>query len=429
MLADTALLKALVVVLAIALGLAYVVVVRRSPEFGLLTFLLVIAFIPIWVEVHAVLITVSLASAVAAGTALALLSRNPPHRWTVPDLLMGSLFLLAVAPLALGQISLNAALVVVFVWATAYLLGRAALLNVSSDWLYNWTSVILAVVALLAVVEFVTGWHGLSQWGPSNANRVVWGTIQTRGGLSRSEGAFGHSIALGATLAIGVVLAVEARFRVSVRAALIMVMLAGTAVTLSRGAIVCAALGLVLCLILPPSARAREMRRALLLILVAGALVLVPFIMKIISTAGTEASGSAAYRGNLLELLPFVDLFGTTAAAYTAPDGTKYVGGFRSIDSQLLLFGITYGWLTLTLVLLLLLIAIIAVLKRKGGIATIAVVAQIPALATVALITQYAVFFWFIAGLAVSSSMVSEHARAGHKNLNERESRYREEVV
>ena len=206
--ADTSLMEALVLALSAVLAIVYVAVVRRMPGFGLITFFLVIAFVPIWVEVHAVVVTVSLASAVAGGTALALVTRKPPRLWTIADLLMGSLFLLAVAPFALGLISLNAALVVVFVWATAYLLGRVALLNVPKDSLYTWVTVLLAVVAVFAVAEFLTGWHPLSQWGPSNANRVVWGTIQERGGLARAEGAFGHSIALGTTLAIGVVLAV-----------------------------------------------------------------------------------------------------------------------------------------------------------------------------------------------------------------------------
>lgn len=418
--ADTSLLGALVLAVAAGLAVVYVAVVRRIPGFGLVTFLLVVAFIPIWVEVRAVVIAVSLASAVAAGTALALLLRKPPHRLTVVDLLMGSLFVLAVAPFALGRISLNAALVVVFVWAAAYLLGRVALLNVPKGSLYAWTALIFGVVALLAIVEFITGWHGLSQWGPVNGNRVVWGTIQERGGLARAEGAFGHSIALGATLAMGAVLAVEAKFRVAIRLLLISVMLGGVAVSLSRLGIVSAALGLLLCILFPPSQRAREMRRGLVLTLLVGALGVVPFIVQVLTEAGDEASRSAAYRGNLLDLLPFIDLFGTTSAAYTAPDGTKYVGAFRSIDSQLLLFGLTYGWLVLGCAVLMILIAVFAVLRRRGGVATIAIVAQIPALATVALITQYAVFFWFLAGIAVSSCVISEHALGVSKeNLDE----------
>lgn len=211
---------------------------------------------------------------------------------------------------------------------------------------------------------------------------------------------------------MGVVLAVEAKFRVAVRLLLIAVMLGGIAVSLSRLGLACAALGLLLSVVFPPSQRAREMRRGLVVTMVVGALVLVPFTVQILARAGSEASGSAAYRGNLLNLLPYVDLFGTTSEAYTAPDGTRYIGPFRSIDSQLLLFGLTYGWLVLGSAILLLLIAVIAMWRRSGGVATIAVVAQIPALATVALITQYAVFFWFVAGLAASSGVVSGRGRA-----------------
>lgn len=412
MIAGIPLVTLLVAGLAALAGIAYIIVVRRSPRVGLIAFLVVIAFVPVWVEVHA-LVTVSMASAAAGGAALALLSRKLPERWTFPDLVMGFLFLFAVAPLALSRISLNAALVVIFVWGTAYILGRVTLLNVAREDLFAWTAAILAIVAGLAVIEFFTGWHGLSQWGPANSNRTVWGTIQERGGLARAEGAFGHSIALGATLAMGAVLAVEARFSIRTRLILIAIMLGGAAVTLSRLGIACAALGLALCALRPPSERAREMRPWLVGLLGVGAVALLPFILGVLTEAGSEAAGSAAYRGNLLDLLPFVDLLGTTSAAYTAPDGTKYIGGFRSIDSQLLIFGLAYGWLTLGCVLLLLVLAIVAVWNRRGGVAAIAIVAQVPALATVALITQYAVFFWFVSGLAVASSALINHSRVG----------------
>ena len=38
-------------------------------------------------------------------------------------------------------------------------------------------------------------------------------------------------------------------------------------------------------------------------------------------------------------------------------------------------------------------------------------VAQAPALVTVALITQYAVFFWFVLGLAVGAEQLRSHRR------------------
>lgn len=404
--------KALMLGLTVAVGLCFLAVVRRSPRVGLIAFLLTLSFVPIWVEVNAVLISLSLVSAIGAGTAVALMTRRFPQRWTLADLVMGFFFVSALAPILLGRISINAALVVIFVWAAAYLLGRTALLNVRATDLYSWVAVLLAAVALLAVVEFVSGWHGLSEWGPRNANRAVWGTIQERGGLARAEGAFGHSIALGAVLSMGAVLTVESRFRRGVRLALIALLVAGAAVTLSRLGLICSALGLAICVLFPPSERARELRTGLIALLAVGAAVLVPLSLGVLSDAGSEAAGSASYRGNLLSLLPYIDLLGTTPAAYTAADGTRYIGEFRSIDSQLLIFGLAYGWVTLACVLALLVMAVVAVVRLRADVATVSLVAQIPALATVALITQYAVFFWFTVGLAVAGQELRTRRRA-----------------
>ena len=47
------------------------------------------------------------------------------------------------------------------------------------------------------------------------------------------------------------------------------------------------------------------------------------------------------------------------------------------------------------------------VLRGKATAATIAVVAQIPAFATVALITQYAIFAWFVIGVAATSQLMA----------------------
>lgn len=398
--------------LAATVGLGFLIIVRRSPRVGLIAFLLTLSFVPIWVEVNAVLISLSLVSAVGAGTAVALVTRRYPQRWSIADLLMSFVFISSLAPVLLGRISLNAALVVIFVWGTAYLLGRTALLNVRASDLYSWTSLLFGAVAVLAVVEFVSGWHGLSEWGPRNANRAVWGTIQQRGGLARAEGAFGHSIALGAVLSMGAVLTVEARFRRGIRLTLIALFVVGAAVTLSRLGLICSALGLVICVVFPPSERARELRAGLVALLAVGAAVLLPLSLGVLSDAGSEATGSASYRGNLLSLLPYIDLLGTTAAAYTAADGTRYIGPFKSIDSQLLIFGLTYGWMTLACVVVLLSLAVVVVLRSKADAATISVVAQIPALATVALITQYAVFFWFTVGLAIAGQELRARERS-----------------
>ena len=85
----------------------------------------------------------------------------------------------------------------------------------------------------------------------------------------------------------------------------------------------------------------------------AGAAVLVPFLLGVLS-ASDEAEGSAAYRGSLLSLVPYFRLFGVSDALEISVTGRAYFAGFRSIDSQLVLFGLSYGWITLGFVVLLL---------------------------------------------------------------------------
>jgi hypothetical protein len=108
-----------------------------------------------------------------------------------------------------------------------------------------------------------------------------------------------------------------------------------------------------------------------------------------------------------LSLVPYFRVFGVSDALEISATGRVYFAGFRSIDSQLVLFGLSYGWITLGFVVLMLALAVIQTLRGRAQAPTIAIVAQIPALATVALITQYHIFFWFVAGLAVAAEAIA----------------------
>ncbi|SDD56858.1 hypothetical protein [Auraticoccus monumenti] len=388
----------------LGLGLAsvFLLVVRRSPRTGAVVWLLVVALVPIWVSVTVV---VGWSSVSVVGMALVaglLLSGHLPRHWNVGDLLFGALFVVSVAPAALGVMGISSLFGVLSIWVVGWLVGRLLGSTVGASWLSSAVAVVFAVVAVLALLEFVTGWHGLSEWGPSNSARAAWSRIQGRGGLERSEGAFGHSIALGCSLAMAMVLTLQARFRPAVRLILVVVMLAGAAVTMSRVSVLCSLLGLGLAVLFSRSAAVREVRRGLVVVLVVGGVVAALLAQSVYARAGAELEGSASYRGNLIPLLQQVQLLGPSPAMQRAADGTLYFGSFRSIDSQLILFGISYGGLTLLLVLALLAVGAVLVLTRRASLATIAVVAQVPALATVALITQYAHLTWFVAGLAIA---------------------------
>ena len=361
----------------------------------------VIAFIPIWVGVT-VIAFVPLANVVAVLTAAALVV-GTRIRLNLGDLLVVFLVLVSLAPLAVGRLSVASAFGVLAVWVAGYLVGRLLPTRLSEETISTVVLGVFSLVAALAVVEFATGWHGLASWGPFNSGRLAWGPIQSRSGLDRAEGAFGHSIALGASLAMAVALSVGARVRPSLRLGAIFLMVLAVAATLSRISLLCAFLGIVLSATLLSQTRLNGARRGLAAALAAGLILLGPSLGSVFADAGEEASTSTSYRGDLISLLPHVDLLGYSDVMQVSASGTLYFGGFRSIDSELILLGLSYGWLTLGLAVVLLALATGMLVAGRGSPAIVAVVAQIPALAAVALITQYSLFFWFVVGLAVAS--------------------------
>lgn len=396
--------------LALGAGLIFFAAVRRSPRAGIVLWLLTVAFVPIWVSIT-VVVSLPIANLVGVAVAVSLWSRRVP-RWGVADLLVVFLFVSAIAPLAIGRLSAPAAFGVLLVWVTGYALGRLAPSHVGEAWLYGCVAVVFTAVGGLALVEFATGWHGLSSWGPVNSSQATWAPIQGRGGLERAEGAFGHSIALGTSLAAAIVLALQSRFRPALRLAMVAVMLGGTVVALSRTGLICAGVGLVLAAVFLGRSLGRRVRLGLVALIAGGAVAVLPFLSEVFTAASAEAAGSASYRGNLLSLLRYVDILGTSESMQRSVTGELFFAGFKSIDSQLILFALTYGWMTLFWVLVLLALAVIVVVVGgRPQAPMVALVAQIPALMTVALITQYALLFWFVVGLAVATHSQAASSR------------------
>jgi hypothetical protein len=259
---------------------------------------------------------------------------------------------------------------------------------------------VFSLLAVTTLAENLTGTNLFQSFPGSPGLHALWDDIQVRGGVARAEGAFGHSIALGATLAIALPLVLAAPVRAWVRVTATALMLGAVVVTYSRIGLITAVLGVVLTVLV-----ARELTvRLRMVLVVAGAAVLavaVPLLSRVFLAAGDEATNSAAYRADLLDLVGDIDVLGLSSAFSRGPDGSVRFGTFRSIDSALILHGLTYGWLALAVVLVLLAGAVAAVVLRRATAPTIAIAASVPALATVALITQYATLVWFVAGLAV----------------------------
>jgi hypothetical protein len=322
----------------------------------------------------------------------------------VLDALVGAFFLACIVPIIIpGAWTLSTVVVAISQWGLAFLLGRLVPDDrVDLKQVYGLVAVIMACVAGLAVVEFVLTWNPFVEVSPPWSSSPQWRGLQERGGITRAEGAFGHSIALGCSLALAVPLALGSRIRPVVRNGLALLLVIGSVVSFSRVGMIAAVLGLLLSLLAGPGLSTRA-RAAALVVAVAGAAFVLPAVLTVFEVADEEASGSAGYRVNLLQLVPSMESLGLSGDASFNQLGALVFFQFRSIDSALILLGLVYGWIALVIALSLLAMAVGAVVLRRAAPPTISIVAQIPALISVALITQYAMLFWFVAGLSVAA--------------------------
>ncbi len=387
--------------LVLALGMVALLVARRSLKFAFAAWLCSVSFVPIWIGANvpyyfpvfvaaAILVLVALVPAI-------------PQRILGGD--WGVAFFLATCmlPYALGAVSFSSVFVVLVYWTVGFLLGRLIGCRIDLAWIYRAIAVVFTVVAALAVLEFLLSWNPFVGITAPNQLYLDWGPLQQRGGVIRAEGAFGHSITLGVCLALALPITLAARFRLGIRVGMALLQVGGTVVSFSRIGMICACLALVLSVLFLREELSRRLRLSLAGAFAVLGVSVVPFVTKTFVEAGDEAVGSAAYRGDLLSLFPAMQPLGLAANVARAPTGELYFGSFQSIDNAIVLAGLTYGWIPMAVATVLLVCAVGVVLARRATPVTIAVVAQIPALMTVALITQYAIFLWFMIGLAVYS--------------------------
>jgi hypothetical protein len=403
------------------LVIAVLLLMARTPRLALAGWSVVLCFVPVWVGVT---FAVGLEGHVVATIGL-LLSLLPgllrghlvtPPRLTWGDGIFAVFLVVTLVAVLSGRVTFSSTFVVFVQWAGAFLVGRLIGYRVRLSWIYGALAVTFAVVAALALVEFLSGWNPFLEIPGDAALRNTWGVVELRGGGARTEGAFGHSIALGASLGLAVPITLAAPFRIPFRLCMVVLMLAAAVVTFSRIGLVTASLGAALAVLFLGGELPRRLRAAATAGLVVVGLMFASLVSNVFAAAGTEAANSANYRLQLLALVPDLQPFGWASTAYQIAGRTVLAnvqttdGMLQTIDNALLLMGLSYGWVPLAVVLVLLLGAIGWLLTGRATAPAVALVAQIPAFATVALITQYSTFTWFIAGLAVFSQSVSHRA-------------------
>jgi hypothetical protein len=288
-------------------------------------------------------------------------------------------------------------------WVIPYTWGRVVLARVSTRVVSTTITVLATVAAVLALIEFMTSFNLFILIPGAEPLYSSWNTLQERGGILRAEGAFGHSIALGATLAMSSAFAVAAPWRALPKSFAVAMIAAATVVTFSRAGLITMVLTLVLSISLLPGV-SRQFRIMAVGAGVLGTAVALPIVNAVLGAAGDEAAGSAGYRTDLLVLASQVQIFGNAGQWQSLVTGDYYLGYFaRSIDNALMLSLLRYGVVPAALAFTVIVMAAMLVLRRESrNPAALAVLGQVPSLVVVAFITQYGAIFWFCVGLALS---------------------------
>ncbi|MET0933763.1 MAG: hypothetical protein ABWX56_08615 [Mycetocola sp.] len=373
---------------------------RSYPRVLMVTWALVLFFVPIWVGAQAGVYFSALIVVTILGIASASLDGL---RWSVVDSLMVVFVSLLVVATVVGGATWGHVTIVLFDWMIPYVWGRVVLSRIDIDWVHGAIAAAAVALSLVAIAEFLSGTNLFISIATSNPQFQTWSGLQPRGGLLRVEASFGHSIALGSSLAIAAVFVAVAKWPAWLRLTSLTIVLTATGMTFSRIGLVGILLALVLSVTFLGPWLGRSFRVALGILVATIAAVGIPLVWNVFAEAGAEAAGSAEYRGDLVSLLSDSAILGITPTWTVLPTGDTYYGSFQSIDSALILTALRFGLVPVGVLVVALAVCLVSMFRGRATPASVAVLAQVPAFVTVALITQYANFVWFTAGLAVAS--------------------------
>jgi hypothetical protein len=380
-------------------GVVVIILFRIMPRAAFAAWALVLFFVPVWIGFTAGFFW----AAITLVTLVALVAGLRRVHWGIVDSIILIFAALCILLFGMKQASFSATEIALFEWIIPYVWGRLVLGRVGPDFVFRVIAACATVAAVLALIEFATGRNIFDSLPPLGPSYAIWAPLQYRGGLLRVEGAFGHSIALGASLAMSSAFVLASSVRTTLKLASLLLILAATVATFSRIGLISVVITVALSLLLG-TRLTRAARVTIVIAAAALALIVIPFLSTVFLDAGNEAVGSAAYRANLFELVPHLAWFGSsTDLAVISADGS-YLGAFAdSVDNALLVIGLRFGIIPALIIVLLLIVATISVLiPRRANAGTIALVAQIPAMFSVAFITQYGMFVWFVGGLGVA---------------------------
>jgi hypothetical protein len=388
----------MITLFAVAAAAAALVVAAlwRRPRLALLTWLLSVAMVPHWIGFSAIFF-VPVQSAIAL-LAIIAIGVSMGFKFSAFDVYFAAIIGIAVVVVLLGGGSQQFWVDLILQWVIPYVMARVVAPAAGIEFAVKAVAIVFAIVGGLAIIEFLLSWHPYVGWTANSQQYRNWGSIQIRGGLDRSEWAFGHSIALGGSLALSIPFVVASTFARSLKVLMLIVIFAGTALTLSRGAVIAALFTLLLCSLI----YGRYSLRAALVVATCVALVVFPDRLREFAYGGTsETQLSAGHRGDLYStLLPILSPFGRSDDLAL----TRYV----SVDSAFLYIGIYFGWAIVVMLLIPLAFVAIRLISGKASVIEAGLLGHLPLLLTVALITQYQSFLFFVAGFAVQMAVTGK---------------------
>ncbi|WP_409047863.1 hypothetical protein AB2L57_00965 [Microbacterium sp. HA-8] len=384
---------------AVGILILLAVVFRVSARSAFIVWTLTLFFVPVWIGVNLGFFW----AAVTGITLLAVVTGWRSVSLAPADALVAAFALLALILFGLRMVPLSSAVIAVLEWVLPYVWGRLVLARLPTAFVTRIIAAVATAAAVIAILEFASGTNVFLLLPAMGASFEEWGRLQPRGGFIRVEGAFGHSIALGAALAMSSAFVLATRWTLTAKLLSLAVISAATVVTFSRLGLLTLVLTVALSVVTLPGLT-RRTRGAVIAVGAIAALVVVPFVGGVFLEAGDEASGSADYRSSLWMLLSQVQIIGSAGDWAGLTVGGTYLGQYAdSIDNALLVIALRFGWIPVLLVIaVLVMVAVSVVRPGRANPASIAVTAQLPSLFAVALITQYGMYLWFLVGLAIA---------------------------
>ncbi|MET4002996.1 hypothetical protein ABIB48_001714 [Arthrobacter sp. UYCu511] len=385
---------------ALAALLILVFFFRRSPKSMMTVWAATLFCVPIWLGAQVGVFY----SAITVVTLLVIASSSVHgFRFSVVDFLVGSFATLVILGWALGWVQWGHLVIVCWGWMIPYMGGRLMPSRVNPQWIYSCIATGALAASCLAIAEFLSGKNLFVLIKLNNNLYQAWHTLRYRGGELRVEGAFGQSIALSASLAMCSVFILVVCWPQWLKLLSLLILATAVGLTFSRIGMIVLLLTLVIGLLTLHREMLPAFRWKVAGFLAAGSLVGLPLLAEVFSAAGSEATGSAAYREEIFSLFDTASFLGLAKSWTASADGKIYYGTFQSIDSELVLTALRFGLIPVFLLIGAIICCVLTVMFKRATPAAVAVTGMIPAFATVALITQYATLAWFLAGLAVAT--------------------------